>query len=306
MATGPQTYTLLQDFSKGLFWTDSESVSGYLASLPDPMWVSDSFELIIDCFEEFDSSSPVYMDFGNAATAKLYVTYADQTDTPTEITTISATVTQNAQTEYHRVTINVAKDIIATAYAGEDQCFLYVQVAFSDGNDRQRTFGQRLFFTDNDGDGSANATADVMGYTPGDSNDWTPTVPDDVAEALDILADGIQIPRVSASIDFTSTGDTVVFTVPSGRVFIPDRLLNYADILTGYAAAHTYKLKTGGGDVFSAHASGHAAVLDVDVDDLPGTQAYAAGTVFTFEVTVAGTSTTHDGHAILTGVLLDA
>jgi len=308
MAANATTFKVLHDWSKGHALGASEVISGYVAQLPSPLWATDSFELQIDFYEKYSQTSPVYSDFGAAATATLKIALADTGSASPVTLDAAGTVTTGGSTEYNRVTFLVPKDTLTSAFVGPNLCIIYAEISWSITGpiDFQRTCYQKLYVTDEDGDGSNTPTAAEMVYTPASSVDWPGTAPDDVASALDTLADGYQSPKVSASIDYKTEASTVVFTVPTGRYFIPRRGYSTCDVMTGYAAAHTGKWKTGAGDLTVALASAHTAVNMADVVDFDPTVVYPAGTIFSYEVTAAGTSTTHAGHAILEGVLYDA
>jgi len=105
-----------------------------------------------------------------------------------------------------------------------------------------------------------------------------------------------------AAVDFTASALTVVFTVPTGKIFRPceGQLLNVTVEDPGDPAGYRW-LADAAELVTGQHSASAGAVT---VDDLSGTY-YPAGTVFGLEVVTPGTSTTHNGKAILIGDLID-
>ena len=111
---------------------------------------------------------------------------------------------------------------------------------------------------------------------------------------------------VESSIDTTAAGASALYTVPAGKRFIPISAMFDCTVLTGTGAAHSAKWTADAADITTALQSSNAAVNDVDMDVLPGATAYGAGTVLSYEVTSVSTYDTHEGTAVLWGLLYDA
>jgi len=200
------TYTLLHDFSTGHWLGASDTPSGYLASLPDELWAGNSFELSVDCYELYSDTSPVRSDFPADAyvTATLYIKFADMEDTPAQLATGTIT-TDGTHTERNRITFQVAAAALSAAYAGTNRCLIYFEVDGASPYEMQRSAAQKLNIIDEDGDTTNNPLASQIAYTPYDASDWTDPDPDDVAEALDDLADSRADKTGSSDIEITDS-----------------------------------------------------------------------------------------------------
>ncbi len=191
MAFDFQTYKIRHDFSKGHFLGNDSSIPGtYVAALPNELWAGTSFEMIIDCYEHLVGD--VKASF-QAGTATLKIKFANTDDTPTIV--VSGTISEEDVGDgfYNRLTFQVAADAIPASYTGsaargQNKVLLYFEVT---ATGKKEAAGQYLYITDHDGDGTGNPDAAVMPYTPADSTHWPGTAPDDVAEALDYLAENL-------------------------------------------------------------------------------------------------------------------
>ena len=106
-------------------------------------------------------------------------------------------------------------------------------------------------------------------------------------------------------VDFTIAQQNTVYTVPPGTKFKPDVGEILTDTITGIATPPTYKWLANSTDLMSASLATMNAVNEFETDNLNAQQYWPAGTVIKMEVTIAGTSTTHTGKAILKGVLVN-
>jgi hypothetical protein len=104
------------------------------------------------------------------------------------------------------------------------------------------------------------------------------------------------------AVDFTASAMVAVFTVPTGKLFRPreGQLFNVTVEDPGDPAG--YRWMADAAELVSGEHPASAGA--VTVDDLSGTY-HPAGTVFSLEVVVPGTSTAHSGKAILIGDLID-
>ena len=112
-----------------------------------------------------------------------------------------------------------------------------------------------------------------------------------------------------ASVDLTSTGQTTVYTVPTGKRFIPRRLMIVTDSIAGVSGMPTCQAGTSGDpdllkeprkltqDLASAGGSEYWDDLESD--------ALAAGTEVQFGVTLAGASATHTATLVIEGLLIN-
>lgn len=207
MAYGLQTYAIVHDLSKGSDITRSMlSMTGQMDQLPNNLYAGDSLELILTVYENYTSN--VKANFGSASTAKLYIKQKDTNQTPTELATgvITESVLNGG---YDTITFTIEADK-TTAFGGLDS-LLYVQItdALSDF-DYKQTISQEIRLLSLNGTNEANPNASEMAYSPSDESDWS-TVPDDVSEALDSLADRATALEAQSSDNIlTDIADTVI------------------------------------------------------------------------------------------------
>ena len=153
-----------------------------------------------------------------------------------------------------------------------------------------------------DGNDTKRAAFQLSGVTAGQTR--VMTVPD---KNITLVGDNdVSFMVVLGGINAKTVQENTVYTVPSGKVFIPERAMFHCDVLTGAGAAHTAKWEADAGAITDAEQSANTAAHDVDVMDLDSSTAYPATTVFKYEVTGASTHTAHEGNAILKGTLFDA
>jgi len=175
----------------------------------------DSWELVIDCYEEYDNLSPDYSDFPSGATAKLYIAFADMSNTPLLLSTGTISTLNSVRM---RVTFEVEPEVLTTDYAGSNQCIIIFRVTnTSDPYDIRRTAYQRIYVIDDAGDKSNDLAASKIPYTPYDGDDWTDTDPDDVAEALDDLANYKAHKAGSDDIEITDATKGWIFKTANGN-----------------------------------------------------------------------------------------
>lgn len=108
------------------------------------------------------------------------------------------------------------------------------------------------------------------------------------------------------SVSFKTVQENTVYTVPAGKKFKPTTGDILTDTITGAATPPTYKWKADAADLMGATVATMNAVGQFESDGLDPTIYYPAGTLIKMEITVAGTSTTHTGKAIIKGILIDA
>lgn len=191
MAWAQNTFQLIWDQRSGHFLGKGGFTlpTGYVATIPD-LWAGDSFELVIDCYEYYDSASVnAKMEFGTTAATSLYIAYRNVAGSATLVEV--GTVTQIAAAgAYCRLTYTVDASDISSDFAGNDCVLLGVTT----DTGYQRTWAQNLRVIDNEGDGNGAQSSAAIGYTPAVSGDWgwTTSAPDDIKEALDDLAEKIE------------------------------------------------------------------------------------------------------------------
>lgn len=111
----------------------------------------------------------------------------------------------------------------------------------------------------------------------------------------------------SASVSLKTAQSNVLFIVPAGKLFRPTHTEIITTAITGPATLPTFHFLAGATSLFAARLSENTgAVYGADIDELGGATYYPAGTIFYMEITVAGTSTTHTGKALIKGVMADA
>jgi hypothetical protein len=160
MAYSKTTYKIIHDYAVGHFLPSPglNAPAGFVTRIPD-LWALDEFELVVHCYEYYSATAPVYSDFGNVATAKLYIKRRDSDETATELSTGVVSVTG---TTYNVLTFAVAKDKVPASLANLD-CILYYVV--SNSTTEKRTGAQFLAVVDESGDQSANLDLSQMEIT---------------------------------------------------------------------------------------------------------------------------------------------
>lgn len=175
-----QTFSVIHDFARGSSVDRQETVAGgSVARIPAPYYEGDSFRLVISCWQS--KVANIKSDFGATATVKLWITRYGVSQTPTELCTgaVSESVLNGG---YDTLTFDVPAG--ATDGYGGNDCLVYAVIA---ATGKQRTVTHRLAVSALD-DGANNPYASEMPYVPSDATDWPITEPDDVGEALDLLA----------------------------------------------------------------------------------------------------------------------
>lgn len=109
----------------------------------------------------------------------------------------------------------------------------------------------------------------------------------------------------SPEINFKNTGETSIFTVPTGYLFLIDRMEVVTTSISSAGTAPSVRFgKSGSSAAFlsatqsQSNSQGARHVIDSPQDG------ESAGTVVTFGVTSASTATTHKGFAIVRGYLV--
>jgi len=145
MAYELQTFSIIADFAKSHFvdFTNSQvdPPAGYVSKIPN-LWAENSFQLMVYCYENYDNSEK--SNFGDAASATLYIKYADSVSQPIELAT--GTITADGD-DYHIVTFDVDAEDLLYSLAGSE-CILYGVIT---DTDRERTFAQRIQVIDEQG-----------------------------------------------------------------------------------------------------------------------------------------------------------
>jgi len=109
----------------------------------------------------------------------------------------------------------------------------------------------------------------------------------------------------TANVDFKTAQQNTVYTVPAGYWAIPWMGIAFADSVTAYASAHTYKWLADAVDLTITDTSNIVSSGPVDKDSF-GVSAYPAGTVFYYEVVAGATGTTVSGKVNLAFLLIQA
>lgn len=184
MAWTPILIDLDVDLALGSDIEDTAPVHGatVLRKFPAVYMEGDSFRL--RCQVWVNRVAGTKANFGDAATCRLYIKRYGVSDIPTLLSTGS--IAESATGFYDTLDVTVAEG--ATDGYGGQSCLLYLLVTAAG---EQRTIIQQLDVTSLDGSGDGNPSGAEMAYTPADETDWPTTVPDDVAEALDVLAERV-------------------------------------------------------------------------------------------------------------------
>jgi len=111
----------------------------------------------------------------------------------------------------------------------------------------------------------------------------------------------------ASPVDVTGLATHSLFTVPAGKIFIPEVLYDITDTISGGGVAHQYKLKTDlPRDLSSVLVSDSDTVDEFKRVDIADTTAVRAGRVVQVEVTTASTFTTHNVIFAVGGRMIDA
>lgn len=279
MAINHQTWYTRHDFSQGHeIGRGGTQPSGYIPGLPNPLYAGASWEWVLDFYEFYSDASSTKSDMAGA-TGTLYISWANvsgaaETTLAVNIAIAEETVGQG----YNRVTITCpAGTIDAATWASASSVTLHLKVVST--TYRWDAY-QTLRITDHTGTG----TATVSGGT---------------------IADNVFIK--TATITPTSTGQTTIYTVPTGYQFIAlwgEFVLN---AITTPATPHTYQwgVSTDTDYLLAPTASDTDAAEEHDhVDFDPALATFAAGEIIQYGVTVAATHATASGQAIIAGYLL--
>lgn len=110
---------------------------------------------------------------------------------------------------------------------------------------------------------------------------------------------------VSALVDFKSTGDTEIFTVPTGHTFFIDKMEIVTTSLTSAGNAPYVRFgKTGSlAEFYSATQTSSNSLRARHVIDSPQ-NGEAAGATITFGITSASTASEHKGVGVIKGFLI--
>jgi hypothetical protein len=209
MAWTNRTFNIIHSLENGSYILDDDTTAtGYVDRIPETYYSGDSFALNISVYETYPNT---LADFGPTASGALFLKAADTSDIPTHLA-VGTVAQPSGQSEYSQVGFVVPSGV-TSPYAGQS-CLLYAMVTDTDG---QVTISQQINITSIDGDGSSNPNAYQMPYTPADATDWS-TTPDDVAEALDTLADDLTTLEAHTHTTATHALDCGLTTV-TGQVY---------------------------------------------------------------------------------------
>jgi len=147
------TYHLLADFGKSPYVdtgnTGINAPAGYETRIPS-LVVGDSFELILDCWEDYAASGGTRANFGGCAAATLYLKRLNSAENPITLATTTPE-TDGVGAEYNRIRFIVPSATITSVYANQ-RCLLYAVVT---GTQDQRTLMQETDVIDADGTGAS-------------------------------------------------------------------------------------------------------------------------------------------------------
>lgn len=184
-----QTYTTKVVFDQGC-WLGADNPTNqpadYVKGLPDRIWGPDSFEWILECYE----NSSTALDL-SSATCTIHIAQDVAGATQTQIGTGTVSGANN-----NIVTFAVEKEKIPSALYGKT-CIVVAKMI---SGTTERTAVQRLQVTHTDA-GLGSTSAGSLSYTPADSSDWDST-PSDVGGALDELADRVSDVEDDANSDW--------------------------------------------------------------------------------------------------------
>lgn len=275
------TYKTLHSFADGVDIGNSTQLAGYIAGIPSPFIVQDSFEWQIDLYEFYSDTAPVVCDFDNTnAVVKLFVVLADVNGaSETELDDQSTSLAQ-ISSRYGRVTFVVQRTEILEALAGNDVYFI-VRIDDTTNNVR-RTARRRVTLELPNGDGAANIEAS------------------DLVQAM--------FSPDEVTIDATATGQTAVYRVPTGKKFIVLDGYTRCTAVSGSGTAHQAQWGENADtdQLTAAKQSNQSAVDNVDRYVFSGANVFDAGEVVEIGIPTASTYTTHTIKATVTGLLIDA
>ncbi len=125
-------------------------------------------------------------------------------------------------------------------------------------------------------------------------------------ETISLIA--VLEPIQTGTIDFKVAATHTLFTVPTDKAYIVDKISDRTDVISGGGVAHSYKVKTDAPlDISSVFLSASVAVDQISREDIQHDFIILpAGTIIQVEITNGSTFTTHDGRFILSGRLVDA
>lgn len=140
------------------------------------------------------------------------------------------------------------------------------------------------------------------------SNSWS-SLPEVIFSVNPTAAAGSskyqELVMVSPLVDFKTTGETSIFTIPSGYVFFIDKMEVLTTVITSAVAAPYIRFgKDGTPAAFYGSAQSQSnSLLSRHVIDTPQ-DGEAAGATITFGVTTASTAIEHKGFAVVKGYLM--
>lgn len=287
MAANAQTYLIRKTFHDGPVLRgvgsgeDADDVN-YISGVPSPLIANDSFDLIVDHYEYHNGTTGDKADFGASATAKLYITFDNVPDlTPLEL--CDGTVAEETASSgvYNRISFAVPKNTLSDDYAGSTTCRLYYVILFNDGSvDRQRTVYWTTQVHDQNGTGTTTIAASTM-------------------------VDNQFVAR-SATINLLATGQTTIYTVPTGYVFIAQHIDLLLLTITTPATPPTLRLgiSTDTTSILPATLLDNTTQYGIDRITLGGPHTFAAGTIIQGGITAAATHAAATAKLIITGYLV--
>ena len=144
----------------------------------------------------------------------------------------------------------------------------------------------------------------------GDStNSWS-SLPEAILTVNPSMATGArkyqELVLVSPLIDFKSTGETNIFTVPTGHVFFVDKMEVVTTAITSAGTAPQVRFGKNGSPAafYTASQSQSNIIRARHIIDSPQ-DGEDAGVTITFGVTTASTASEHKGVAVVKGYLIE-
>ena len=282
--TDYQTFETIHSFHTGVeIGAGLDQESGGVPGIPSPFILGDSFEWTIRFFEHYTSAATnTPSDFENdvGTTATLYAVLANvEGAIPVQLDQVTADNFSETDVagKYNGMTFQVTQDTLVAALLGS--LTLYIEI--NDGSNHQRSARQALTLQRIGGDSSNTPAGDAL-----IENVFTKT----------------------ATVDYTATGQTTLFTVPTGYKFIATRGTAPVSAITGSGTPATQQWgESGDTDALSAPSAASAdAVDEADSAIFTNMPIFTAGEVVQFGITVASTYTTHTGLVALHGFLIEA
>ncbi len=123
----------------------------------------------------------------------------------------------------------------------------------------------------------------------------------------DILSPAVPVLRQAKGVDFTVSGDKVIFTVPTGFFFIIFRAWDQTEVISGSGPAHKGRWRAdatglgGGGNVQSVSD----AVGDITNYMIGNNAVILGGAVLKYELNTPSSFTTHTGRVSVLGALAE-